>query len=181
MLISYRGSYAGVEGTLRTRVANATDKAMLLAILLQKMKIKVRMARSDWPEGAVPHQGPGPRRPLPALDKLAELVQGDAAGANSPASTLTDKRLQDLRDEITASEDATRRVLTTIGRGDFLDGSPAPGDTAPGRVDTNWVWVQAQLDGKTWTDLDPVFPKRDRPARVQAPYGFMPVAVTVRV
>jgi len=181
MLVNYRGSYADPDGVLRTRVANATDKAYLLAILLQKMKVKVHMARSDWPAGAQPHQGPGPRRPLPALKKLADLLgpAGDAAAITPGA--LSDRQLQDLRDEVAASQRAVEKLLAAAGRDAMLKGSPEAKDVEPIRVDTDWVWVRAQLDGKTWTDLDPVFPKRPRPAKVEAPFGFMPVAVTVRL
>jgi hypothetical protein len=181
MLINYRGSYAGPEGILRTRVGNATDKAYLLAILLQKMKVKVRMARADWPEGAVPHQGPGPRRPLPTLAKLSDLLGAATIKPSAATQSLTDKQLQALRDEIKASADVIEKHLATNGRGDLLKGVPAPETIEPTRVDTDWVWAQAKLDGKTWTDMDPVFPKHPRPAKVKAPFGFMPVAITVRL
>jgi len=181
MLINYRGSYAGFEGVLRTRVGNATDKAYLLAVLLQKMKVKVHMARADWPEGAVPHQGPGPRRPVPALKKLADLLGPAGAAPAASAHDLTDKQLKALRDEIKASEDLISKHLTANGQDAFLKGIPAPDAIEPTRVDTDWVWVRAKLDGKTWTDMDPVFPKRPRPAKYKAPFGFMPVGITVRL
>jgi len=181
MLVNYRGSYAGPEGALRTRVANATDKAYLLAMLLGKMKVKVHMARSDWPENAQPHQGPGPSRPLPTLKKLAALLGPGGAEAAASPDTMSDKQLQELRDEIKASDRAIEKLLTAGGQDSLLKGSPAPGETEPTRVDTDWVWVRAQLDGKTWTDMDPVFPKRSRPAAYDKPFGFTPVAVTIRL
>ena len=181
MLVNYRGSYAGPEAVLRTRVANATDKAYLLAMLLSKMNVKVHLARSDWPENAKGHQGPGPRRPLPALKKLAALLAPAGAEAGAPPGTLSDKQLQELRDEIKASDRVIEKLLTAGGQDGLLKGSPAPGDTEPTRVDTDWVWVRAQLDGKTWTDMDPVFPKRPRPAAYKKPFAFTPVGVTIRL
>ena len=148
VLVNYRGSYAGPEGVLRTRVANATDKAYLLAMLLGKMNVKVHLARSDWPENAQPHQGPGPGGPLPALKKLSALLGPGGAEAGASPDTMSDKQLQELRDEIKASDRAIENLLTAGGQDGLLKGSPAPGDTEPTRVDSDWVWVRAPQRGR---------------------------------
>lgn len=181
LLVNYRGSYAGPEAALRTRVANATDKSALLAALLERMGVKARLARSNWPKGARPHQGPGPRRALPALKKLTRLLGPEGGEAGPPPEPLSDEQLRELQDEISASARLIENLLTAAGRADLLKGVPDPKDTEPTRTDIDWVWVQAQLDGKTWTDMDPVFPKQPRPGAYFKPFAPKPVTVIIRL
>ena len=180
VLVNYRGSYAGPEAVLRTRVANASDKSALLAALLGKMGVEARLARANWPKAAEPHQGPGPRRPLPALKRLAALF-GPAGAVNDTPTSVSDKQLKQLRDEIAASAKAVTGLLTAKRRLDLLTGVPDAGDVEPTRTDIDWVWVQSKLDGKTWTDMDVVFPKLPRPQRYFKPFMPKPVTMSIRL
>jgi len=179
VLVNYRGSYAGAEGTLRTRVANATDKSLLLAALLKQMGIPARLVRSTWPAGALPHQGPGPRRDLPALKKLQGMLGAGAPKAGPLAEDVSDKQLQELQDEVNTSARVIENLLAAKGEAVRLKGVPDPRSTEPTRADVDWVWVQGQLDGKTWTDMDPVFPTQRRPDTGGTPFVPKPVTMSV--
>lgn len=180
VVINYGGAYAGPEAVLRTRVANAGDKSALLAALLEKMGVEARLARANWPKAAAPHRGPGPRRPLPAVKKLADLL-GPAGATNAAPVPLSDKQLKELRDEIAASAKVVEGFLAAKGRAGMLTGIPKAGDIEPTRTDIDWVWVQAKLDGKTWTNMDAVFPTLPRPSRYFKPFTPKPVTVTIRL
>ncbi len=180
MLVNYSGAYAGPEAVLRTRVANATDKSELLAALLTQMGYQARLARSDWPENAQPHQGAGPNRELPAMAELQALLATEGAQDDPPAPGPTDEQLQALIDEITSAAAAIEQQLTASDRADLLAGTPDPNDT-PSWTDTNWVWVQVQLDGETWTDMDAVFPDQPRPETSTAPFVAKPVTLSLRL
>ena len=179
VFVNYRGSYADPAATLRTRVANATDKAYLLAMLLQEMGVRARMARADWPDDAMPHQGPGSDRKLPALAKLAELLGVDVTEAGSPDG-LTDEQFDALTKEIADSASLIEAWLTGRGQERLITGTPDAALVPPTRTDPKWVWVQALVDGE-WTNLDPVLPDQARPDTFEAPFGFMPVGVAVRL
>ena len=180
VFVNYRGSYASPAAVLRTRVANATDKAYLLAMLLQEMKVKVRMARADWPVGAQPHQAPGPDHELPAMAKLAELLEEDLTAGTTPPGGPTEEEFKALTDEIADSAELIEKRLADRGLERLITGSPDAASVPPTRTDPKWVWVQANVDG-AWTDLDPVLPDEPRPDSVEAPFGFMPVGVTIRL
>ena len=179
VLVNYRGAYAGAEGALRTRVANATDKSLLLAALLKQMSIPARLVRSAWPAGARPHQGPGPRRNLPALKKLQGMLGAGAPKAGAIPADVSDKQLQELQDEVNTSARVIEDLLAAKGQAARLKGVADPRAAEPTRTDVDWVWVQGQLDGKTWTDLDPVFPHQRRPETDAAPFAPKPVTMSV--
>ncbi len=179
VLVTYRGSYAGAEGVLRTRLANATDKSLLLAALLKQMNVPARLVRSDWPAGARPHQGPGPRRPLPAMKKLQGMLGLGAADLKPLSDGVSDKQLQEMRDEIDTSARVIEDLLTAKGQAARMKGVADPRVAEPTRTDVDWVWVQGQLDGKTWSDLDPVFPRQPRPGAGGKAFAPKPVTMSV--
>ena len=181
VLVNYRGAYADPEAVLRTRVANATDKSGLLVALLTEMGVEARLVRGDWPQQAQPHQGPGPQQPLPAMEKLAALLTAEDVTADSLPDGPDDEQLKELQDEINASAAAIEQYLAAADRADLLTGIPDPEDVPPGRTDTDWVWVQAQLDGQAWTDMDAVFPAEPRPDDVTTAFAPEPVTISIRL
>ncbi len=181
MLLNYSGAYSGPAAVLRTRVANATDKSELLAALLTQMGYQARLAKSDWPEDAQPYQGAGPNRELPAMAQLQALLATEAPQDDPPTPGPTDEQLQALIDEITSAAATIEQQLAASDRADLLAGTPDADDTPPTWTDTNWVWVQVQLDGEAWTDMDAVFPDRPRPASPTAPFVAKPVTFSLRL
>lgn len=165
--VSYAGCFGGAEGTLRTRTANATDKAVLLAALLQALGHKARFARSDWPAGVPPHRAepkPGKGAAVAALNAFAAKHAKDFAGDQKPFLDAARDRAHAesaaLAKETTTARAAIKQLLAQQNCWARLDGAGA--EAAPPERD--WVWVQAQINGDAWTDFDPVFPKQPRPA-----------------
>ncbi|MDJ0974895.1 MAG: transglutaminase-like domain-containing protein [Planctomycetota bacterium] len=169
----YGGAYHGAAGTLRTRVANSVDKATLLHALLTAMKVEARLVRADFPKGAKPHHAKGRTKRPAALAKLQKLLQVKAREADTKGSQAL---LKTLRNEVGSSLSSLRAVLAGLGEAARLEGAAAGSEGAQAPKD--WVWVQAKLDGTTWTDIDPVFPTRARP---QTATAYAPTSVQVTI
>ncbi len=153
---SYSGSWQGAEGTLRTRVANAADRAVLLAALLRELGLEARLARGDWPAWEKAHEPSPPDRAIAATEHLLELVGAHgAAPETAPVDTLA------LSAEVSA---AVARLEPLAGGAFTSKHSPAPRKGEP-----DWVWVQVKK-GEGWEDVDVVFPAAKRPAVVRAPW-----------
>lgn len=131
---SYDGLLRGGKGTLLARAGNAVDRAMLLAAVLQRNKVPVRIATGQLPEAD-------------AERLFARIFEPPATPGAGPRSALTQRIF-------TRAERDYRTMQSALG------GAP-PAVSGPSHADVireiqRHAWVQAQRDGQ-WIDLDPSF------------------------
>jgi hypothetical protein len=154
--VPYRGSWHDAEATLRLRVANATDKALLLQSLLQAMDQETRLVRAPWPTDARPVQRLARSRPTSALEALRKEL----------APTRLESTAGADRARLAAEVARARRVIETLlarnGLAERFTGTPPATRTAT--APQSWAWVQRRLQDGSFEDLDPTLPHRARPA-----------------
>jgi hypothetical protein len=168
----YRGSWHDAQATLRLRVANAVDKAVLLAALLRALGQETRLVSAPWPQDAKPHQTAPHRRPTSQIDGLRTLL-------GTPAAPPPADDLGRLREEVGASLATLRAALVKADLGARLEGTPSA--LAAAGASPRWVWVQARAGSGTWRNLDPTFPGHPRPAAGVQPFAARPAQVSLRV
>jgi len=160
-LVPYRGSLRGPVGVMMDRVGNSLDRALLLADVLGKTGLEVRLANAQLPPDLVAKLvASGKTRTRPALSTahiddaalittLAKITGGDAAALNAAA----DKQ-QAAFDAIIART-KTRVAAQTKALAALVPASGAPASTDDAYTDHWWVQVH---DGEAWSDLDPSLP-----------------------
>ncbi len=179
--VSYRGSYGGAAGTLRTRTGNCTDQSLLLAALLRELGYDVRLARGPWPKNAAPHRLSDRTRKRPALQKLSSTYQSSATGKNRTHRPSAGDRMQSARQEVEASLDVIERLIEKQGLASKFYDDEKIQQMHLNFPDRDWVWVQARRNGEDWADFDPVFASQPRPSKTKHDFKPSPVTLTVRL
>jgi transglutaminase-like putative cysteine protease len=163
---SYSGVLRGAQGCYAQRAGNALDRALLLAELLRRQKVKVRFARGQLADD----------RAGQLVDKL---FQPAVLPMTTPPADPTGLPAR-IRTRATANFAAVHAALPappceTASRGELL-----------GEVREHF-WLQIEQGGK-WLDLDPTFADLkpgQAPASVEQTYDALPAAlrqtITVRV
>ncbi|MDP7018292.1 MAG: hypothetical protein QGG36_20975 [Pirellulaceae bacterium] len=154
--VDYPGSIAGAAGTLRTRVGNATDKALLLKeLLVAQGHSNVSLSKAAWPaDGAA-----------------------DSADAWRSIKGSGDERnagwLKALKREVGAATKAATAALATNGVG-LTDSS------TKAKPESDWVWVEGRINGRTVV-FDAVLPQAARPSEYQSNYTPKPTSLILAV
>ncbi|MEK7469706.1 MAG: vWA domain-containing protein [Planctomycetota bacterium] len=178
--VGYRGAWGGAEGTLRTRIGNSTDKALLLRALLRELGYDARLARADFPQGEAPRPVEAKLPDFPALNEIRALI-GPPSGRPAPDGGAAARA---GRDEAAAALVKMRKALTELGV-EGMDSAPNGAYLQePAAPEVAWVWVQARLAGApdaAWEDLDPVFPGRKRPEGVTQDWTPQPAMLAIEV
>ena len=137
---SYPGVLRGGRGAYAARAANAADRSLLLAGMLNQQGFKTRFATGRLPG----EQADALYARMFDPDKRA---RPDKADAPSPTAAAFMRRVADRARRDYA---AVRAAL-----GADLTGGPTPKDQVLAEIASH-VWVQAEVDGQ-WVDLDPSF------------------------
>jgi hypothetical protein len=163
-LVPYRGSLRGAVGVMMDRVGNSLDRSLLLAELLERSGLEVRLARAQLDDAAVAMLAKRwAERPRPALPP-AELA-GEPWMTRLTADLGVDAGA--FRKRISAAESEGEKLLART-RARIAEQStalakliPAPAGraaaaSAPSAFADHW-WVQVR-DGEAWSELDPALP-----------------------
>jgi hypothetical protein len=178
--LGYRGAWGGSAGTPRTRVGNTTDKAMLLAALLEKQGLKTRLVRAPFPSGEKIHPAEGKMPDFPALADVRAFIgahQGSDASPADPSGAI--------RAEGEAAAKRLEEVLAAAGEHPDMEWAPKSGDIqATEAPEADWVWVQAKAPDapeNAWETLDPVMPGRARPEKFDVAWNPAPATLAIDV
>jgi hypothetical protein len=171
----YAGILRGASGTLQARAGNSSDKALLLAALLDASLVSYRFARGELDDAAsaqildtLPLDAAEARRlarrPLDAGE--AQVALGETATEPLPSDSLgavdlrTDAELKaagQARLELAATRlgDTVTMLQTALDEAGIR--LPAQAAFLPPAEVTGHTWVQA-ASGSGWRDLDPTLP-----------------------
>ncbi|HEY4179070.1 MAG TPA: hypothetical protein VGM90_19625 [Kofleriaceae bacterium] len=160
-LVPYRGSLRGAVGVMMDRVGNSLDRSLLLANLLEKAGLEVRLANAQLtPDLVAKLVAAGKTRPRPALstahldDAALVATLTKIVGADATAVNATIAKQQAAAVAVFArSKERTDTQAKALAALVPASGTPAATD---GAYTDHW-WVQVH-DGDAWTDLDPSLP-----------------------
>lgn len=155
-LVPYPGSLRDAVGVMMDRVGNSLDRSLLLADLLSRAGIEVRLARAPLDADAARHlAATWAKRARPAMPAMpvddaavAQLIAsfgGDSAAVRAQAE-------KDAAASAEAAGKARAQIANQTGALLRLVAGTAP-ETDPALFADHW-WVQAR-DGEAWIDLDP--------------------------
>lgn len=160
-LVPYRGSLRGPVGVMMDRVGNSLDRALLLADVLGKIGVEVRLANAQLtPDLVAKLVASAKTRARPALSTAhlddAALIAALAKITGSDATALGAAvgKQQAALDAIIART-KTRVDAQTKALAALVPASGAPASTDDAYTDHWWVQVH---DGEAWSDLDPSLP-----------------------
>ena len=171
----YTGILRGAVGTLEARAGNSVDKALLLAALLDKSKVRYRFARGPLDAATTAQLVASMTADADAArgiarDALArgwhELTGSDISAPPTASGPLADLYDEQARATVADGEQRLRlagsRLTETVTMiEDALDGAgirlPADGVSLPPAEVASHTWVQIAY-GATWRDLDPTLP-----------------------
>jgi hypothetical protein len=151
--IPYHGVLRGPVGVLMDRQGNSLDRAVLLAILLQRARYTVRLAHGALSRDQALEL-------LPRLEAERTVALGAAARRARTVIGATSQQNQDQHFSRIASElqsrvkDQTDRLLKLLSRPNPTKVWKRAFDTAMASVADHW-WVQLER-GPSWVDLDVV-------------------------
>ncbi len=172
----YAGILRGANGTLVARSGNAADQALLLAALLRASGIPVRfvsgaidqaaadalMATTVFDAGAARDQA---LQSLLSDEDVATGIEWMVVDGVTPEELAGLTGLKDLRAALErdrqvlgpAASRHTQESIDIIQAALATAGVELPSDVTamPPLEQEQHIWVQAQQDGDTWTDLDP--------------------------
>jgi hypothetical protein len=162
-LVPYRGSLRGAVGVLMDRVGNSLDRALLLAALLARVGLEVRLANAQLDPTAVDALAAAwSTRPRPAVPGAAfapaALEPIAAAFGLDPKGVATASAAAEAARAALAKRTATRIAQQIATLSAVIPPAPA-GDADADRTAAladHW-WVQVH-DGEAWSDLDPSRP-----------------------
>jgi hypothetical protein len=168
-IADYKGSFHGIDGTLRTRAANNEDKAVLLAALLRAQGYETEIVSAPHASKFPAHTPKGLKRARPQLEKLKSLV-APVAGQLSPVTR--DTIYADVKSKSVALNKevatATALVTTELNR---LQWKPVTTAASPAEA-PKLIWVRARKGNAAWQNFDPysdVAALPENPAVFQAP------------
>jgi hypothetical protein len=141
----YSGVLRGAEGTLASRAGNALDRALLLADILARKRIRTRFVVGQLDASQT-------ERLMSRLFGASDAGSGSGAFAPSPVAFAYDPFLSRVYARASRDYAAIRAAL----------GSSMPATASVPRDEllrelSQHAWVQAERDGR-WIDLDPSFP-----------------------
>jgi len=159
----YPGAMRGAAGTLMAAAGNPSDKALLLAALLQRKGATVRFARATLGAADVaslmqaalvaPAAAATPDFSDAAADRIVKQSPGDRGALRAQLLAA----VRDARAELAgAQSDANGLASSLAAQGVALGGGPSPQTSWPSLL-RDHTWVQVQ-QGSTWIDLDPSLP-----------------------
>jgi hypothetical protein len=164
-LVPYRGSLRGAVGVMMDRVGNSLDRALLLADVLGKAGLEVRLANAQLsPDLVAKLVAATKTRARPALPSahiddaaligsIAKLIGGDAKAIEAGSArekAAGDALLARTRTRVEAQARALGALVPASGAASGA--APSTGDAF---VDHWWLQVH---DGDAWSDLDPSLP-----------------------
>lgn len=155
-LDDYAGALRGARGALIASAANADDKALLLAALLQAQGETVRFARSTLSDAeaatlAAAAATPPSPQPIPTTNPaLLQALHVSDADLKTGANTTVTTASAALDDAVKLAASRADALLAELQRGGVrLSPQPAPA------YDHTHYYVQVQRGG-SWTDADPM-------------------------
>ncbi len=134
--LPYEGALRGPRGVLMDRSGSSLDRALLLADLLGRAGLEVRLANTTLP-----------------ADVAASLAATALEGAPVSDAEPMFASAEEIEGYRTSVASAAAELASDI---DLLAGSDAVGGDAVDVIADHW-WVQASSEGQ-WTDYDPLFP-----------------------
>jgi hypothetical protein len=160
-LVPYRGSLRGPVGVMMDRVGNSLDRALLLADVLGRTGLEVRLANAQLPPDLVAKLAASAKtRTRPALstahidDAALIATLAKITGADAASLTAAADKQQAAFDAIIARTktrvDAQTKALAALV-------PPAGAAASSDDAYTDHWWVQVH-DGEAWSDLDPSLP-----------------------
>jgi hypothetical protein len=161
-LVPYRGSLRGAVGVMMDRVGNSLDRALLLADLLGRTGLEVRLANAQLEPGLVSKLADAwktrPRPALPAarindaalISDLAKII--GVAPAALQANAAEEKAATDAL----AARTKTRIEAHSKALAALVPPTPSSAPPQEEAFTDHW-WVQVH-DGDAWSDLDPSLP-----------------------
>lgn len=145
VLADYAEPFLESDAVLVHRVANPSEKAVLLAALLQQFGLETRFRRLDWPEDLEPRSGrPSTDPPAPYRRLLAEL-RLNRRGEKEAAAGLR--------------EALQRQVREAGERFAEIAGGERPFGSA--QRQSPLILVEARNGDGEWRQFNPVFPGTD--------------------
>jgi hypothetical protein len=177
--IPYHGVLRGPVGVLMDRQGNSLDRAILLAVLLQRAGHTVRLAHGDLPRDQVLELLPrlevnrtlafASQEPSEASQPNIRLAAAqyhiDAAAINNNLQSWQQTFSQIASELRSRVADQTNRLLKLVTRPDSVDVWARSYGAAMGSLSDHW-WVQLQ-NGPNWVDLD-LFAPNGRPGMALA-------------
>lgn len=156
----YPGAMRGALGAILSRAANPTDKASLLAALLQRKGMQVRFARGNLSDSEIATlqnliMAPAPQLQQTVLsgDVVKELNVTDAAVTAARSRHAADTA--QIAAGVTYGQAQADRLIATLSRRNIDVASTSAGEW-PNALRQHY-WVQVNQNGK-WIDLDPCAP-----------------------
>jgi len=163
--IPYRGVLRGPEGVLLDRQGNSLDRALLLAALLQKAGVEVRLAHGrltrDEALALLPELANRRSLLLPVSTEVDDGARvQDVAARYQLNPTSVARSVEGYAQTIRTTygelddrvADQAARLLAAVGSHDPMAGWPVRLEEAVEALSDHW-WVQ-QREGQAWEDVD---------------------------
>jgi len=133
--LPYEGALRGARGVLMDRSGSSLDRALLLADLLERSGLEVRLANTTLPEGT-------------ASSLASAALERPWAPVSDPVFAAADE-VEGFRASVGS---AAEELASEVG----LLAGPATDRLAPADAIADHWWVQASSQGQ-WEDYDPLF------------------------
>ena len=154
----YPGAMRGALGAILSRAANPTDKASLLAALLQRKGMQIRFARGMLTDGEIAMLANLVTAPAPAVepeslpDPIVKQLGLSSADLDVVRQKLEPAKAKNIADGVTWGQTQAGRLIDILSRRgiDVVSTSSAEWSSAL----RQHYWVQVNQNG-SWVDLDP--------------------------